>query len=213
MRARTIVSINLIVEAASAAFDVSPMMMLSASRRQSFVRARDAAALLATELTLHSSPSIGRHLGERDHSTILQSIERAQALCGTDHEFAAKVNAARIAVLAIARSSIGQHFASIDAIAVAERICADPDRQAMRISTGEVIALANRLLDMSDVSGATHQLLATLDEFTALKADIAQRPHRVFLAKRIRAIADSLSSALAALGYGQQSEQQQETAQ
>ena len=214
MNARTIVSLNLIVEAVAAAFDVAPMMILSSSRKAPFVRARDAAALLAQDLTLHSTTAIARHLGEREHTTIISSIARAGMYCTTDPDYAAKLDAARVAALAIARSSIGSKFAAIDATAVAERVCADPDRQAMRISTGEVIAIANRLLEMSDAAAATYQLLATLDEFTKLNAGVEEeRQYRVYLAKRIRAVADSLSSVLTALGYGQEPEQQQEKAQ
>lgn len=63
-------------------FGITADELRSSSRRQSLVRARGVAILLARRLTGESLQSLGKSLGNRDHSTIhhaLQTIEQAVA--------------------------------------------------------------------------------------------------------------------------------------
>ena len=54
-------------------------------------RARKAYAYVARTLTARSSPQIGKALGGRDHSTIMEAYRKAEILVETDPEFLAKV--------------------------------------------------------------------------------------------------------------------------
>jgi chromosomal replication initiator protein len=56
----------------------------SSSRRQTLVRARGIAILLARRLTQESLQSLGKLLGKRDHSTIHHALETTQAALARD---------------------------------------------------------------------------------------------------------------------------------
>jgi chromosomal replication initiation ATPase DnaA len=63
--------------------NVSYAELIGSSREQRIVWARHIAIYLARRLTGHSLPVIGRHFGERDHSTIkyaVDAMENARAL-------------------------------------------------------------------------------------------------------------------------------------
>lgn len=68
-----------IVGAATRGCALGPDDLASPKRNKSIVEARQAAAWLMKSLTGQSLSSIGRHLGGRDHSTILHSCQRVQA--------------------------------------------------------------------------------------------------------------------------------------
>lgn len=81
--------------ATSAAFDVPVAVIKSADRRRRIYRARSAAMMIMRELGGLSSPEIGRQVGGRDHTTVLNALRRATALVATDPEFAARFVMAR----------------------------------------------------------------------------------------------------------------------
>ncbi|KAA5538767.1 AAA family ATPase [Roseiconus nitratireducens] len=56
----------------------------SGSRKQSVVRARSLAMMLARQLTSHSLDTIGEYFGGRDHSTVLHAIRKTQSLLEHD---------------------------------------------------------------------------------------------------------------------------------
>ena len=58
----------------------------SSSRKQSVVRARSLAMLLARRLTSKSLDQIGAYFGGRDHSTVLHAIRKTESLVDTDNE-------------------------------------------------------------------------------------------------------------------------------
>jgi chromosomal replication initiator protein len=58
----------------------------SGSRKQSVVRARSLAMLLARRLTSHSLDKIGQHFGGRDHSTVLHAIRKTESLLAEDDD-------------------------------------------------------------------------------------------------------------------------------
>lgn len=71
------------------ALDVSLPAMLSQRKPHREKRARFLAIWLATELTFHSNPTLGRLFGDRDHTTILNSVKRFHAMAAVDPELAA----------------------------------------------------------------------------------------------------------------------------
>ncbi|MEM6471404.1 MAG: helix-turn-helix domain-containing protein [Planctomycetota bacterium] len=58
----------------------------SGSRKQSVVRARSLAMLLARQLTSYSLDAIGDYFGGRDHSTVLHAIRKTETLLAQDAE-------------------------------------------------------------------------------------------------------------------------------
>jgi chromosomal replication initiator protein len=79
----------------SEAFGISPAELVGTTRAATPVRARQVAIYLTRELTDLSLPQIGRVYGGRDHSTVLNSIRRAEARCKEDESLAARVEKLR----------------------------------------------------------------------------------------------------------------------
>lgn len=71
-------------------------------------RPRQVAMYLARRMTTASLPSIGYHLGRRDHSTIIHGVRRIDALKSTDRKLG---NAIR----KIERSLVAKDSAALDA--------------------------------------------------------------------------------------------------
>ena len=70
-------------------------MLVGPSRAAVPVRARHIAILLTRERTELSLPEIGQRFGGRDHSTVLNSIRRAEAAVGEDDSLRDRVNSLR----------------------------------------------------------------------------------------------------------------------
>jgi chromosomal replication initiator protein len=119
------VSLAQIWSAVAKQFRVTPAELRSSSRRQSLVQARGIAAYLARELSSVSLQTIGRELGDRDHSTISHVIEKTICSMQDDHTLANLVATLRQSLLAspvskksVAKSS-GKRVASLSkAVAV-----------------------------------------------------------------------------------------------
>jgi chromosomal replication initiator protein len=82
----------------SAAFGISPAELVGSTRAATPVRARQVAIYLTREMTDLSLPQIGRLYGGRDHSTVLNSIRRAEARCSEDAALGARVEELRGAI-------------------------------------------------------------------------------------------------------------------
>jgi chromosomal replication initiator protein len=82
----------------SAAFGISRAELVGSTRSATPLSARQVAIFLTREMTDLSLPQIGRLYGGRDHSTVLNSIRRAEARCGEDAVLAAQVNELRVAI-------------------------------------------------------------------------------------------------------------------
>jgi chromosomal replication initiator protein len=80
------------------AFGITTAELTGSSRAAVPLRARQVAILLTRELTDLSLPQIGRLFGNRDHSTILNALRRAEAGLADDPELAARVNTLRSAI-------------------------------------------------------------------------------------------------------------------
>jgi chromosomal replication initiator protein len=82
----------------SSAFGISRAELIGTTRAATPLRARQVAIYLTRELTDLSLPQIGRLYGGRDHSTVLNSIRRAEARFGVDGELNARVEELREAI-------------------------------------------------------------------------------------------------------------------
>jgi chromosomal replication initiator protein len=69
--------------------------MSSARRSRNIARPRQVAMYLAKQLTSKSLPDIGRHFGDRDHTTVMHAVARVTALISTDAAFAEDVELLR----------------------------------------------------------------------------------------------------------------------
>jgi chromosomal replication initiator protein len=87
-----------IQERVCSTFDISHAELVGSNRAATPVRARQVAIYLTRELTDLSLPQIGRLFGGRDHSTVLNSIRRAEARLGEDSAFAGRVEELRSAI-------------------------------------------------------------------------------------------------------------------
>jgi len=61
-------------------FNLSSDLLRGSSRKKEIVRARQIAMFLSGEMTELTLKSIGTHFGNRDHSTVIHSLEIAKAL-------------------------------------------------------------------------------------------------------------------------------------
>jgi chromosomal replication initiator protein len=82
----------------STAFGISRAELVGSTRAATPLGARQVAIYLTRELTDLSLPQIGRLYGGRDHSTVLNSIRRAEARVNEDAALAARVEELRGAI-------------------------------------------------------------------------------------------------------------------
>jgi len=84
-------SVEEIQQRVAEGFGISRAELVGSSRAATPLRARQVAILLTRELTDLSLPQIGRLYGGRDHSTVLNSLRRIEALLATDPDVAGQV--------------------------------------------------------------------------------------------------------------------------
>ncbi|HEX3884771.1 MAG TPA: helix-turn-helix domain-containing protein [Stellaceae bacterium] len=64
-----------------------PMIEMKSDRRaRRFARPRQVAMYLASEMTPHSFPAIGKHFGNRDHTTVMHACRVIAEKMGCDRE-------------------------------------------------------------------------------------------------------------------------------
>jgi len=66
------------LEAVSIFYDIDEKLILSKNRRQEIVKARQISMYLLREILHLSLPSIGQKLGNKDHSTVIYSINKIE---------------------------------------------------------------------------------------------------------------------------------------
>lgn len=84
---RKTVTMQEIMDAVTDVFGVKTTDLQSKSRTRSLVRPRQVCMYLARKLTGHSLEEIGRHLGGRDHSTVVYAQEKVEAEKERDRGF------------------------------------------------------------------------------------------------------------------------------
>ncbi len=80
------IALSKITQAVAKLFGQKTTDLRSSSRKQSVVRARSLAMLLARKLTSKSLQQIGVYFGGRDHSTVLHAIRKTESLVDQDNE-------------------------------------------------------------------------------------------------------------------------------
>ena len=76
-------------------YNIRVTEMSSARRSRNIARPRQVAMFLAKQLTSKSLPDIGRHFGDRDHTTVMHAVSRITELTGKDPSFAEDVELLR----------------------------------------------------------------------------------------------------------------------
>jgi chromosomal replication initiator protein len=79
----------------ASSFGISTADLIGPARTAEPARARHIAILLTRESTSLSLPEIGQRFGGRDHSTVLNSIRRAEAAITDDEQIRTRVNSLR----------------------------------------------------------------------------------------------------------------------
>jgi hypothetical protein len=77
-----------IIQIASRLSKVSRREIVGKARFIPIVMVRQAVCLLAVETGAHSTPLIGRHLGGRDHSTVIHGVRAARDKAARNPEYA-----------------------------------------------------------------------------------------------------------------------------
>lgn len=135
------VTVDIIIAAVSAVTGVHRIDILSDRRDEETARARFAALWLATKMIQISTPALGRAFGDRDHTTILYALRRAEELRASDRNFRVGCDTMLGTLLAIERHGLIRLAQTIDPLATARRVLAHPAREAVRVSTHEIVAL------------------------------------------------------------------------
>jgi hypothetical protein len=135
------VTVDIIIAAVSAVTGVHRIDMLSDRRDEETARARFAALWLATKMIQISTPALGRAFGDRDHTTILYALRRAEELRVSDRGFRVDCDTMLGTLLAIERHGLIRLAQTIDPLATARRVLSHPAREAVRVSTHEIVAL------------------------------------------------------------------------
>ena len=83
----------MVVSAVARFYQTSLLDIESARRTKEIMRPRHIAMYLGRELTLRSSPEIGRQMGGRDHTTVLHGWRKIKALRAVDAALGAEIEA------------------------------------------------------------------------------------------------------------------------
>ncbi len=91
-------TVERIQQRVASVFGISRAELVGSSRAATPLRARQIAILLTREATDLSLPQIGRLYGGRDHTTVLNSLRRAEATLAGDDELAQQIAELRSAI-------------------------------------------------------------------------------------------------------------------
>lgn len=81
------VTIEKIIRAVSAHYDMSVEEILSKSNARAIAMPRQVAMYLCKRLTQHSFPEIGKAFGGKHHTTVMHSVEKIDAMTREDRDF------------------------------------------------------------------------------------------------------------------------------
>ena len=82
---RETVTIKSVQDEVCAYFDVPRLYMETTRRAQKYYLPRATAIYLTKQFTAHSYPVIGRHFGNRDHTTIMHSVKTVEKMIALGH--------------------------------------------------------------------------------------------------------------------------------
>ena len=145
------VTFDMIVQAVSAVSGLSRREIMANGRAsEERVRARYACWWLVEKMTELGPGIIGRLSGNRDHSTVISGQARAEELRASSPEFRTSTDALLATLLALEGAGMLRLAETADPLAAARRVLAAPEREAVRVSTFEIIAMARLIVEHAD---------------------------------------------------------------
>lgn len=145
------VTFDMIVQAVSAVSGLSrPEIMANGRTTEARARARYACWWLVEKMTQLGPATIGRLSGDRDHATIVVGQQRAEELRASNPEFRASTDALLATLRALEGAGMLRLAETTDPVAAARRVLAAPEREAVRVSTYEIIAMSRLIVEQAD---------------------------------------------------------------
>ncbi|SFD72653.1 dnaA protein helix-turn-helix [Bosea sp. CRIB-10] len=145
------VTFDMIVQAVGAVAGVSRHEIMAAGRTtDERAHLRFACWWLADKMTALGLTTIGRLSGDRDHSTIVHGLRRAEELRASSESFRLSTDALLGTLQALERAGLLRFAASIDPLAAARRVLSAPEREAVRVSIYEIVAMSRLIVEQAD---------------------------------------------------------------
>lgn len=170
------ISVRLIIEAVSEAYQVRAADIVSRRRTASVLWPRQVAMWLAKELTPFTLGTIGRHVGGRDHTTVGHAIRVVDGIMADDPVRATEVRQIVEAVRALAdsRNLLTRAIpVDLDPVTIAYRVLANGDA-ATGASADEVRALASAVLT-TPLPARVADLVATATAYIAARDALTRK--------------------------------------
>lgn len=144
------VTFDMICRAVCAVTGLTRAEMMAPQRSPAAVRARFTAWWLATKLTTLSHAAMGRMSGDRDHTSVISGVARAEEFRATDPEFRAASNALLATLHALEAEGMLRLAETADPLTTARRVLSAPEREAVRVSVFEIIAMSRLIVEQAD---------------------------------------------------------------
>lgn len=141
------VTFDAILNAVAAVTGFGPIEMRSQRRTPELQQARFAAWWLAAQMTQLTMPVIGRLSGNRDHGVVTDGIAAAVTLRDSDAHFRLVTETLLATLRTLEAKGILALALTLDPIAAARRVLAAPEREAVRVSTYEIVAMSRLIVE------------------------------------------------------------------
>ena len=105
---------------------------------------------LAEKMTSLGPTTLGRLSGDRDHHTVITGLRRAQELRASSETFRLSTDALLGTLQALDRAGLLRFAVTIDPLATARRVLSAPEREAVRVSTYEIVAMSRLIVEQAD---------------------------------------------------------------
>lgn len=144
------VTFDMIVQAVGAVAGVSRHEIMASGRTDERAHLRYACWWLASKMMSLSLPALGRLSGDRDHTTVMHGMRRAEELRASSESFRLSTDALLGTLLSLERAGLLRFAVSIDPLATARRVLSAPEREAVRVSTYEIVAMSRLIVEQAD---------------------------------------------------------------
>lgn len=146
------VTFDMIVQAVGAVAGVTrhEIMVAGRSGADERVHLRYACWWLASKMTSLGPSTVGRLSGGRDHTMVIHGLRRAEELRASSESFRLSTDALLGTLQALERAGLLRFAVTIDALATARRVLAAPEREAVRVSTYEIVAMSRLIVEQAD---------------------------------------------------------------
>lgn len=144
------VTFDLIVQAVGAVSGMTRAQIMAADRRSERATTRFVCWWLADKMLELGSSEVGRLSGDRHHSSVLHGLARMEEMRASQPEFRLQTDTLLATLEALERRGLLALGATIDPLATARRVLAAPEREAVRVSTYEIVAMSRLIVEQAD---------------------------------------------------------------